>query len=68
MHINFDKLYHRANPLATFSPNVHFTLELEHFVCDYATTIENKKLRSKCVVMHMYSVSVYYVCTGSQLI
>ena len=31
------------------------------FVCNHAKRIENKKLRSE-------SVSIYYVCTGSQLI
>ena len=66
MHI--DKLYHRANPPARFILIARFTLEPECFVCDHATTIENQKLQSKGVAMHMYSVSVYYLCTGSILI
>ena len=44
-----------------------FALEIARFVCDRATTIENKKLRSKGVAMHAYSVSAYYACTGNQL-
>ena len=63
----FDKLYHRANSPASFRPITRSTLELEHFVCDRTTTIENEKLRSKGVAMHVYSISVYYVCTRSQL-
>ena len=63
----FDKLYHRANSPASFRPIAHSILELECFVHGRATTTDNKKLRSKAVVMHAYSVSVYYACTRSQL-
>ena len=42
----FDKLYHRAS----FSPIAHFALELEHFVCDHATIIEDEKLQSKVLL------------------
>ena len=44
-----------------------FTLELEHFVCNHATTIENEKVQSKGIAMHAYSVSEYHACTRSQL-
>ena len=41
------------NPPASFSLIAHFTLELERFVCDHATTIENEELRSKGIAMHL---------------
>ena len=59
--IEFDKLYLRANPPVSLRP-------IARFVCDCATTIENEKLRSKGIAMHVYSVSAYYACTGNQLI
>ena len=37
-----------------------FALELERFVRDRATSIENEKLRSEGVAMYAYSVSVHY--------
>ena len=45
----FDKLYHRANPSASLRPIASFALELERFVCDCATSLENEKLWSKGV-------------------
>ena len=59
--IEFDKLYHRANPPASLRLIVCFALEIVSFVCDRATCIENEKLRSKGVAMYAYSVSAYYV-------
>ena len=56
----FEKLYPRANLPPSLRLIVHFTLELEGFVCDPATPTTNEKLRSKGVAMHAYSVSVYY--------
>ena len=42
-----------------------FALEIAHFVCDHATTIENEKL---CIAMYAYSVSAYYMYTGNKFI
>ena len=42
----FDKLYPRANQPASLRPIVCFTLELERFVHDCTTRIENEKLLS----------------------
>ena len=55
----FDKLYHRANPPASFRMIAHFTLEIARFVCNRTTTIENEKLQSKGVATYVCSVSVY---------
>ena len=63
----FDELYPRANLPPSLRPTVHFTLELERFVCDRATPMTNEKLRPKGIAMYAYSVFVYYVYTGSQL-
>ena len=54
------KVYHRANPHPSFRPIVHFTVEIQHFVCDCATPPIIDKLRSKGVAMHAYGVSAYY--------
>ena len=35
---------------------MRFALELERFVRDHATSIENEKLRSEGVAMYAYSV------------
>ena len=51
---------HRANLLPSLRQIVLFTLELERFVHDHATSIENEKLRSEGVAMYAYSISVYY--------
>ena len=62
-----DKLYHRANSCSSPRPIVHFTEELQCFVCDCVTPPIIEKLRSKGVAMHTYGVSVYDAYTGSQL-
>ena len=69
-----DKMYHRANPRLSFRPTVCFVVEIQHFVCNRATTPVIEKLRSKgiatidcasvqtcaCVwVMHMYACYAY---------
>ena len=54
--------YYRANPPASFSPIMRFNLKPERFHCDHATK------RNYGNAMHVYSISVYYMCTGSQLI
>ena len=56
----FENLYHRANLPPSLRPIVHFALELERFVHDRATSID-EKLRSEGVAMYAYSVSVYHV-------
>ena len=63
----FDKLHPRANLPPSLTPIARFALELERFVCDHATPTKNEKLWPKGVAMYAYSVSIYYVCTGSQL-
>ena len=57
----FENLYHRANLSPSLRQIVRFALELECFVRDCATSIENTKLRSEGGAMYAYSVSVYYV-------
>ena len=56
----FENLYHRANLRPNLRQIARFALEIERFVCDRATSIENEKLRSEGVAMYAYSVSVYY--------
>ena len=56
----FENLYHRANLPPSLRPIARFALELERFVHDRATSIENEKLLSEGVAMYAYSVSVYY--------
>ena len=56
----FDKLYHRANPCSSFRVTVRFVVEIQRFVCDYATPPIIEKLLSKGVAMHVYGVSAYY--------
>ena len=63
----FENLYHRANLPPSLRQIARFALELERFVRDRATSIENEKLRSEGVAMYVYSVSVYYAWTGNQL-
>ena len=62
-----DKMYHRANLHSNFRPITHFTIELQHLVCDRAIPPVIEKLLSKGVAIHAYGISVYYVYTGSQL-
>ena len=57
----FVKLYRRINLPPSLRQIVYFALELEHFVCDHATSIENEKLWSEGIAMYMYSVSIYYM-------
>ena len=40
-------------------------MELEHFVYDCATRIENKKLQSEGVAMYAFNVSTYYDLGGA---
>ena len=58
-----ENLYHRAN----LRPIARFALELERFVHDRDTSIENEKLCFEGVAMYAYGVSVYYAWTGNQL-
>ena len=56
-----DKLYHRANLRSSLRLIAHFVVEIQHFVCDRATTPIIEKLRSKGVAMHAYGIPAYYV-------
>ena len=40
-------------------------MELEHFVCDCATRIENEKLQSEDVAIYAFNVSTYYDLGGA---
>ena len=60
-----NKLYHRANLRSSLRPIVRFVVEIQRFVCDRATPPIIKKLRSKGVAMHAYSVSENYASTGN---
>ena len=62
-----ENLYHRANLPPSLRPIARFALELERFVHDRDTSIENEKLRFEGVAMYAYGVSVYYAWTGNQL-
>ena len=55
-----ENLYHRANLPPSLRPIARFALELERFVHDRDTSIENEKLRFEGVDMYAYGVSVYY--------
>ena len=55
-----DKLYHRANPHSSLRLITCFVVEIQCFVCDRTTPLIIKKLLSKGVAMHVYSVSAYY--------
>ena len=50
----------RANLPPSLRLIARFALELEGFVHDRVTHTETKKLWSKGVAVHAYSVSVYY--------
>ena len=54
-----EKLYHRASLPPSLRQIAHFALELERFICDRATSIENEKLWCEGVAMYTYSVSIY---------
>ena len=56
----FENLYHRANLPPSLRQIARFTLELERFVHDRTTSIENEKLQSEGITMYAYSISVYY--------
>ena len=56
----FEKFYRRANLPPSLRQIVRFALELECFVRDCATSIENKKLQSKGIAMYAHSVSILY--------
>ena len=61
VNIEFDESlisYRRANPPASLRLITCLALELQCYVCDHTTNIENEKLSSKGIFMHAYSVSV----------
>ena len=52
-------IYYRPNLRSSFRPIARLALKLQRFVCDCATPRLMKKLWSKGVAMHTYSISVY---------